>query len=235
MDKSYRKKLAPAMGISVKRFRTALVLLLLLLAIPVEAEERRADSSARGANPDATYGRLDGDVALVGGLGATFGPGAPRGALDLRLRYLDTVGLFADYEDALGGDANPRRVISFGFEARPVFLGRWLTGKAVNRAFFDLLIDSFGLELGAFFSQPSYSSLRSRPGLQAGLGIEVPVLGQARGPWIGFHGGVRWSDGVLAGDPVVGPNDRAAYLTVTVAWHEFVLAHAVDAGDRALR
>ncbi len=184
--------------------------------------------------PDATYGRIDGDVSVVGGLGATVGPGGARGTLDLRVRYLDSVGVYAAYEDAavLSSGAEPKRVVSFGLELRPLFLARWLQDREFGSPRVDLAIDSFGLELGTFFAQPIGGSLGDKPGLQLGVGLELPVFARASGPWIGLHGGVRWSDAALGEGTVRGPSDRAAYLSVTLAWHQFFGTHAVDFDDR---
>jgi hypothetical protein len=209
----------------------------LLAPVVARADPARTDESVAHARTDTSYGRIDGDVSAIVGLGASFGPRAPRAALDLRFRYLDTVGVFFGYEDGalFGGDAEPLRVVATGVELRPLFIGRWLTGRESARARLDLLLDSFGLELGAAFVQPTGSSLGSRPSLQAGLGLEIPILASARGPWIGLHGGARWNDAALRGDSVLTPSDRAMFGVVTLAWHEFFLAHAVDAGDRAPR
>ncbi len=201
------------------------------LAAVSTASSVRADPPSRV--PDATYGRIDGDVAFVGGVGASFGPTAPRLALDLRIRYLDTVGVFVDYEDgpALHTTPDPLRVFSAGLELRPLFLARWLQLGDVHRGRVDLVVDSIGLELGAFFQQAEGTSFGQRPGLQLGLGVELPILPQATGPWIGLHGGVRWSDSTILGDAIQGPEDRSLYLAVTLSWHQLVLTHAVDAGD----
>ncbi len=193
-----------------------------------------APQSPAPRESDATYGRIDGDMAAVLGVGATAGPGGARAAIDGRFRYLDTIGVFATYEDAkvFSSGADPRRVAAFGMEVRPLFLGRWLNGLELGAPRVDLALDSFGLELGAFFSQPFGGSFGDKPGLQMGLGLELPVFARASGPWLGLHGGVRWSDAALGEGTVRGPSDRAAYLSVTVAWHQFFGAHAVDWGDR---
>src|SRR3712207_9011052 len=49
-------------------------------------------------------------LAVSAGLGATVAPRGPRATADLRLRYLDTAGVFATYEDAglFGASAEPR-------------------------------------------------------------------------------------------------------------------------------
>jgi hypothetical protein len=186
---------------------------------------------------DTSYGRIDGDLSASIGLGATFGPRSPRAAADLRLRYLWTAGLFATYEDGplLGSSSEPRRAFATGVELRPLFLVRWLQGLETGNGYVDLTIDSLGLELGAVFAQPVGHSFGSRPGLQAGVGLQVPVLPNATGPVVGIHAGVRWSDAALAGRAIEDPSDRSLYLLVTIAWQQAFKAHVVDLGDRAPR
>src|SRR4051812_328642 len=88
-------------------------------------------SFATGAHalegPDTAYGRIDGDVSASGAIGTTFGARGPRAALDLRLRYLWTAGVFVTYEDGplLGSAAEPRRALATGIELRPLFFGKW--------------------------------------------------------------------------------------------------------------
>ena len=193
-----------------------------------------AAPAAASRASDASYGRIDGDVGVVVGVGVTAAPRGLRAATDLRFRYLDTVGAFVTYEDGplLGAGTDPRRVLATGLELRPLFLGRWLAGKEVGAPRLDLAIDSFGIELGAFFSQPDGAAFGARPGFQAGLGIELPVLPRASGLWIGLHGGARWSDAALGGDLLRGPSDRALFLSMTLAWHQIFGAHVVDLNDR---
>lgn len=190
---------------------------------------------AAPAGPDTTYGRIDGDLSVSGGLGATFGTRGPRASAELRGRYMQTVGAFATYEDGplLGSKAEPERVLAMGLEVRPLFLARWLRGWELGSPVLDLVIDSFALELGASFAQPEGRSFASRPGLQAGLGLEVPLFGRATGLYLGVHGGARWSDAALGGDAIRGPSDRAGYFAVTLGWQQIFGAHVVDAGDRA--
>lgn len=187
--------------------------------------------------PDSSYGRIDGDLSASAGVGATFGPRGPRAAADLRLRYLWTAGIFATYEDGplLGTSAEPRRAFAGGVELRPLFLLRWLQGYETGNAHLDLTIDSFALELGAVFVEPMGGHFGSKPGLQAGLGLQIPVLPNATGPVIGVHGGARWSDSTLAGHDIDGPSDRSLFLLVSVAWQQVFGAHVVDVGDRAPR
>lgn len=179
---------------------------------------------------DASYGRVDGDVSAVFGLGVAVGPRGASGAVDLRARYLDSAGVFVTYEEGFGGPAEPARALAFGVELRPLFLARWLSDLELGVPHLDLLIDSLGLELGAAILQPRAGDFGDRVALQAGLGLELPILGRARGPWVGLHGGVRLSDKGLARE-APSALERAAYLGVTLAWHEVLRAHVVDAGE----
>ena len=194
-------------------------------------------TSASAQQDDTAYGRIDGDLSASLGAGAAFGPRGPRGALDLRLRYLWTAGIFVTYEDGplFGSSAEPRRALAGGLELRPLFLAFWLQGKDLGNAYWDLTLDSLGLEIGAVFMQPVGTSFASRRGLQAGLGLQLPILPRATGPAIGVHAGGRWSEAALGGRDLDGPSDRAFYLLVTLGWQQVFGAHIVDLGDRAPR
>lgn len=193
-----------------------------------------AAPSARAAEPKpGAHGRIDGDMAVEAGLGAGFGPRAPRAVADLRFRYLSMAGLFGTYEDGpvLGSRSEPKRAVATGIEVRPLFLARWFTDSYSGIPRLDLAIDSLALELGAVFLQPDGERLGAKPGLQAGLGLELPVFPSATGPFIALHGGVRWSDAALSGGPLAGPSDRALFLNVVLAWQQVFGAHVVDLGD----
>jgi hypothetical protein len=191
-------------------------------------------STPARAEEDGAHGRFEGDLAVAGALGATFGPRGARATADARFRYLSTAGVFATYEDAslFASPAEPRRVLAGGVELRPLFLARWATGRETGDARIDLALDSLGLELGAFFAEPRGASFAKRAGLQAGLGVELPILGQPNGPFIAVHGGLRWSDAALSGGPLEGPSDRAVYLSFVVGWQALFGGHVVDFDDR---
>jgi len=198
-----------------------------------DARGERADLPARLADDDTADGRVDGDLALVLGLGLSVAE-HPRGAVDLRVRYVDTVGVFATYEESFGAAAaDPVRVMASGLELRPLFLGRWATGSELGVRWADLIIDSLGLELGAFIEQPLGAPIASRPGMEAGVGIGVPLFGSASGPWLDVHAIARWSSSVLAGESVGGEDDRALVLSITLAYHRFFATHTVDVRDAA--
>jgi len=188
---------------------------------------------AHGEGGEASYGRIDGDVTLVAGAGGVVAAHGPRASAEIRARYLETVGLFASYEDGplVGSLSAPRRVAAAGFELRPLFLYRWLRGYETQRVRWDLVIDSFGFELGVTLQQSAGEAFTSRPGVEAGVGVEFPILAVASGPWLGLHGGVRWSDNALGSGIVDSPEDREAYLSITLAWHLIVSMHIVDVGD----
>jgi hypothetical protein len=206
-----------------------------LLSVSIASASAGTASAAGGS--DTSHGRVDGDLSMSAAIGATFGPRGPRGAADLRLRYLWTAGLFATYEDGplFGSTTDPRRVFVGGLELRPLFLARWLQGLDSGNGYVDLTLDSLGLELGAAFMQPPGAAFGSRPGLQAGIGVQLPVFPNATGPIIGLHGGARWSDSALGGHALEGPSDRALYLLVSVGWQQVFGGNVVDLGDRAPR
>ena len=83
-------------------------------------------SGSDGAEP--TYGRVEGDLCFVAGAGAAVAARGPRAVGELRMRYLESGGLFATYEDGslIGSDSEPKRVVAAGLELRPLFLFRWL-------------------------------------------------------------------------------------------------------------
>src|SRR5215470_4548251 len=76
------------------------------------------DASRPSSERDTTYGRIDGDLSVVAGVGVAVGPRSPRAAADLRFRYIETAGIFATYEDgkAFGDSADPVRVLAGGIE-----------------------------------------------------------------------------------------------------------------------
>ncbi len=94
------------------------------------------------------------------------------------------------------------------------------------------------MTLGAVFQQPAGKSFGARPGLEAALGVDLPVTGAPTGVWLDVRAGARWSDAELGGSSdqgVPGAVDRSLFCTVTLAWHQTVLTHLVDLGDRPPR
>jgi len=177
-------------------------------------------SSAHAAG-DTTYGRVEGAVEVSPGLGATLASYGARPTFELRGRYLSMAGAFLTYEEGFAKSADPRRLVSTGIEVRPLFMARWLRGLEVGQATLDLFVDSLGLELGVFFADPPGRGFGSRMGLQASLGLELPLFGRAEGLFLTAHGGGRFSDGWAASEPSSG-SDRSAFVTFGLAWHELL-------------
>lgn len=201
---------------------------LLLAAAPAHAE-----------GSDGAYGRLKGDVTLVVGVGGGVVARSDRKLVsgDLRLRYLDAIGAAFVYEEA---DAFKSATVDHGalhrsfitaLEIRPLFPIRFLKNMESKQRFFELVLDSIGLELGTVWAVREGNATR-RPGWLLGLGVEVPIVAAATGPWLRLATSVRWSperlDGVAAADD---PGGRAVIFSLGLAWHQVFGAHAVDAGD----
>lgn len=212
---------------AVRRWAAVATGFALLTPLRARAAESRVDTS---------YGRIDGDLAVQAGLGVTFGPRDPRPTADLRLRYMQTAGIFGTYEDGplVGSSSLPRRVLATGIELRPLFLARWLQGWELGQPHVDLFLDSFAFEIGAAFTEPAGRGFGAVPALQAGIGLALPILPKASGPLVGLHGGCRWSEAALGGS-IAGPSDRALFLNVVVAWQQLFGAHVADLGDRPPR
>ncbi len=177
---------------------------------------------------DGAHGRIDGPLAWELGVGASFGPGQPRPDVEARLRYLASIGVFAVYEGGSLGSAeqNPRRLVALGGEVRPLFLGRWLSGYEWGSPTLDLAVDSLGFELGAVFAQTPGVGTLERPGLQLGIGFEVPLMGKASGLFAGVHTGLRWSEAALGSSSSTGPGDRVVYVALSLAWQQVMGATA---------
>lgn len=128
--------------------------------------------SALAAAQDGAYGRLTGDLTLEAALGggAAFEQEV-RGAatLELRARYLDVAGLFAGLE--LRGDGASR--VLFGADLRPIFLARFLLNASLHDRYWDVFIDSIGIDLGV-----AIVPLDELAGaaLAIGFGADVPLV-----------------------------------------------------------
>ena len=141
-------------------------------------------------------------------------------------------GVFATFEEgeAFSGATEPKRVVAAGLDVRPLFYLRWLRGMETDLARWDLFVDSLGVELGPALVQTENADIAA---LQVGLTAAVPLFASAQGLWLDLSGGLRWSQRAMATAAVIDVADRSAYLSATLSWHQIVLAHVVDWGDRA--
>ena len=194
-------------------------------------------SHASARDDDGAYGRLDGDVTLVAGLGGGLIAGPSRGfaSAEVRARYFDAAGVALAYEesDALSRATTSgasRRALIGAIELRPLFPVRFLRHMEVGRSVGNLVLDSIGLDLGAVSSMREGNGVR-RLGLLFGLGCELPLSGEANGVWLRVSTSVRWSAERLEGDSS-DDSGRTVVFGIGLAWHEVIGAHVVDAGDR---
>lgn len=125
------------------------------------------------ADDDGAYGRLAGDLTLEAALGggAAFEGDAILGAgtLELRARYVDMAGLMIGGE--LRYDGWSRVVIAA--DLRPLFLGRFLMNLSLRDRFWDLLLDSIGIDLGVALV-PLEAGVGAA--LAIGFGLDVPLV-----------------------------------------------------------
>jgi hypothetical protein len=185
----------------------------LLPAVSARAEDqgrpaRRLHAPLPGY--DGVYGRFDGSLALAASAGAELEDGEPRGAFKISAHYMWTAGVYARYSDAFGNaDQRPARVASLGVDLRPLFLPRFARDYERGPAPLDLTLDSLSLSAGAYFAQPRGRDFGDERGFEAGLGFGVPLLGEARGPWLEARAERRFVD----------RGENAWLFTLSVAYH----------------
>ncbi|WP_437615090.1 hypothetical protein WMF20_17490 [Sorangium sp. So ce834] len=236
-NKAARGSVEPARALRTARERRGAARALagaVALAALAGASTARADGDgAARADGDGAYGRLDGDLDLRAGAGASFASGGPALCAHGAAAYLSTAGLYAHYTDALGArGATVARSIAGGVFIQPLFLGRYASDLELGAPWLDLLIDSVALGVGSFWEAPPGGGLASEPGLELSLSLDVPLLGRATGPFLGVRGALRWGGPALAGD--ASPRDeQRALVSIALSWHHVASAHIVDAGDRA--
>ena len=137
------------------------------------------------------------------------------------------------YTDALGrSGADLPRSIGVGVTLRPLFIPRWAFDLQRGPAILDLTLDAIAFDLGLIWPADRSGAFGERPGMEAALGTEVPLLGKASGPFVGARGALRWRSSEFAGHD---DNGLHPALFVTLSWHAIVDANIVDIGDARLR
>lgn len=180
---------------------------------------------------DGVYGRLDGDLELRVEAGAGFASGGPALAAGAAALYLGTAGIYVHYTDALGSLApDVTRTIAAGVHLQPLFLARYGSDLEHGPARFDLLVDSFGLEIGSFWAAPRGRSLVATPGLELATTLAIPLLARGNGPFLALRGALR-----MRQDEAYFAIDRGGLFSLTLSFHQTIRAHLVDAGDRLER
>jgi hypothetical protein len=196
------------------------------LAIVASSEVARADAD------DGAYGRLSGDVGLELGAGVAVERGGPDLHAELTAIYLGTAGVYGRYLDALGGEGvAAARSFGGGLVLRPLFLARFAKDREHGPARLDLMIDSIGLQLGAYVAEEHRGGLARDAGLELGLGVDVPFLSDASGPWLGVRTMLRFRPEDLEGRGRGDLLDAGAFVALTLGWHQIVGTAVADLGD----
>jgi hypothetical protein len=164
---------------------------------------------------DGVYGRLRGDTDASVKLGGLISHSHVSASFGASAHYYSLLGITGDYSESLDGDAAQLRSFSVGTELRPLFLPRWLLGKEHGPAWLDLALDSVCVGFGAYFNRAAAPYEHSR-GVWMSLGLGIPVLGRASGPWLEVRELRRWPDHEMNS-----PEPHNALL-LYVSWHELV-------------
>ena len=164
------------------------------------------------AEDDGVYGRLEGDLELRAEAGAGFASGGPSLAAGVSALYLGTAGLYVHYTDAFGSrGADVTRSIAAGLHLEPLFLARYASDLEHGPARLDLLIDSFGVEIGSFWSAPRGYGLAAEPGLELAATLAVPLRARASGPFLALRGALR-----LRQDDAASALERTGLFSLTL-------------------
>lgn len=174
-------------------------------------------AATAAAAPDGAYGRFDGDLDLGVGLGAELGAAPARGAARLTAHHFGTAGVALGFADALGGGHPAGRTLTLAADLRPLFIPRWSNGLARGPALLDLTLDALSLGVGPYFATGGSGPLGRERGLELSLGLGLPLVGRASGPWFEARGALQWGDG--AREP--SPPARGA-VVLLLAWHQRV-------------
>lgn len=163
---------------------------------------------------DGVYGRFESPFELGLHAGANADADGSAFAARASLHYFSMAGVYAGYDDALGGGALAgSKIVSFGVDARPAFIPRWSKNWEQGSGFLDLTIDSISLGVGAYYRTPRDGAFGEHRGFELSVGFGLPIVGRASGPWLGARGLLRW-------DEPGGIDSRArASALVTFGWH----------------
>lgn len=181
-------------------------------------------SASTGCFADGAWGRLKGDLAIQGDLGMVYDGSHPGVMGAVAIRYLQSAGAYATWMMPVSKDADFERIGSVGVELRPLFLPRLLKDWQGTSPRLNLWIDSFSIRMGtAFAHQGPYAQ---GPGFETGVGMGIPILPQAQGPWIGVSALWRWSQDAMH----TGQNSDFV-CTMTLGWQTILYSGLVDWKD----
>jgi hypothetical protein len=206
-------------------------------AEPVERAASPIESRASARiGSDGLYGRFEGDLDLSLATGVELLRNGPGAAASFRAFYLETAGLYVTYASSFGNrSAVPPRSLGVGVGLRPFFIPRWGNDLDRGPAIVDLTLDATTFDVGVLWAADQAGSFTQAAGIELGVGTEVPLTGQAAGPWLGVRGALRWRGSELAASDSSDPGNLGPAVFFTLAWHVLVNTHIVDVGDRVFR
>jgi hypothetical protein len=162
------------------------------------------------ASGDGVYGRLAGDLTLAAAAGVEvdFSSSMARPLFMATARYFSTVGVYGVLREGIASDDDAERILGTGVLVEPLFVARAVKNMQQGPAFWDLALDSVGLNFGVFWAEPMGGDLGDQRGAELGLGAGLPLLGTAAGPWLRVNGQLRWDEASSA----------STSLWVTLEW-----------------
>lgn len=191
----------------------------LTLAAPARATEHalspRVQAPEGNALADGVYGRFDGNTDLSLKLGGVLSQAELWGSVGVSAHYYSLLGVSADYASGLAADSTDLESLSLGVELRPLFLPRWALDAEHGPAWLDLTLDSLAVGFGAYWADAGEGFGEAR-GVWLSLGMGVPLLGRADGPWLEVRETRRFPDRDTNG---VADAHNAVY--VYFGWHYF--------------
>ncbi len=188
--------------------------------------------TASADDGDGAYGRLDGDLLFVGSAGIGVEAGGVVFETHVGLLYLSTCGPYLRYTEGFGQEElRYGRSVGGGFELRPLFLARYALDLERGPAHLDLFADSLTLIAGTYWAAPRARPLHEEPGLELGVGIEVPFTASASGPYFGVQGLARFPGTHLVGAAEESILRRGSMLVFTLSWHQIFGGGLVDLRD----
>jgi hypothetical protein len=191
----------------------------LTLAAPAWATEHelspRVQAPEGNAFADGVYGRFDGNTDLSLKLGGVLSQAELWGSVGVSAHYYSLLGVSADYASGLAADSTDLESLSLGVELRPLFLPRWALDAEHGPAWLDLTLDSLAVGFGAYWADPGEGFGEAR-GVWLSLGMGVPLLGRADGPWLELRETRRFPDRDASGAA-----DAHNAVYVYFGWHYF--------------
>jgi hypothetical protein len=163
---------------------------------------------------DGVYGRIAGDLSIsaAAGIEVDFTSPASRLLLGASVRYFSAVGPYFVLREGFDEDDDYERLLGAGVLVEPLFLYRAVKNLERGPQFWDLTLDSISLSVGAFWAEPMGGSLGNERGIECGLGVGVPLIGEAAGPWLRTRGVARVDEA----------GHGAGALWITLEWQAFL-------------